>query len=103
MLGPGFAYIVVLFIIPLVLILSLAFFQRGRFGGVIYEATLAYFQRAIEPVYVQVLIDSLVIAGFTTLVALLVGYPTAWSHRSGDRTSRGRCASATVSRPASPG
>ncbi len=78
LLGPGFAYILVLFIIPLGLIISLAFFQRGRFGGVIYEPTLANFERAIQPVYIQVLIDSVVIAGITTLLALLIGYPTAW-------------------------
>ncbi len=78
LLGPGFAYILVLFLIPLGLIVSLAFFQRGRFGGVIYEPTLANFERALEPVYVQVLIDSVVIAGVTTALALLIGYPTAW-------------------------
>ena len=78
LLGPGFGYLLVLFIIPLGLIVSLAFFQRGRFGGVIYEPTLANFERAIQPVFVQVLIDSVVIAGVTTLLALLIGYPTAW-------------------------
>ena len=78
LLGPGFTWILVLFVIPLGLIVSLAFFQRGRFGGVVYEPTLANFQRALEPVYVQVLIDSIVIAGITTALALLIGYPTAW-------------------------
>ncbi len=78
LLGPGFAYLLVLFIIPLGLIVSLAFFQRGRFGGVIYDATLANFQRALEPVYVSVFIDSVVIAGITTGLALLIGFPTAW-------------------------
>ena len=78
LLGPGFTYILVLFLIPLGLIVSLAFFQRGRFGGVIYEPTLANFQRALEPVYIQVLIDSVMIAGVTTALALLIGYPTAW-------------------------
>ena len=78
LLGPGFAYILVLFIVPLGLIVSLAFFQRGRFGGVVYEPTLANFERALEPVFVQVLIDSVVIAGITTVLALLIGYPTAW-------------------------
>jgi spermidine/putrescine transport system permease protein len=78
LLGPGYAYILVLFLIPLGLIISLAFFQRGRFGGVIYEPTLANFERAVQPVFVQVLIDSVVIAGVTTLLALLIGYPTAW-------------------------
>jgi spermidine/putrescine transport system permease protein len=79
LLGPGFAVVLALFVVPLALIVSLAFFRRGRFGGVIYEPTLANFQRALEPVYVQVLIDSVVIAGITTALALLIGYPTAWA------------------------
>jgi spermidine/putrescine transport system permease protein len=78
LLGPGYAYILVLFVVPLALIVSLAFFRRGRFGGVIYEPTLANFERALEPVFVQVLIDSIVIAGVTTGLALLIGFPTAW-------------------------
>jgi spermidine/putrescine transport system permease protein len=65
-------------VVPLALIFALAFFRRGRFGGVIYEPTLANFARALEPVYIDVLIESVVIAGTTTLLALLLGYPTAW-------------------------
>jgi spermidine/putrescine transport system permease protein len=79
LLGPGFAYLLVLFVLPLGLVISLAFFQRGRFGGVVYEPTLANFERALQPVFVQVLIDSLVIAGITTALALVIGYPTAWA------------------------
>ncbi|CAN5464121.1 ABC transporter permease [soil metagenome] len=78
LLGPGFAYLLALFVIPLGLIVSLAFFQRGRFGGVVYEPTLANFQRALEPVFIKVLVDSVVIAGITTALALLIGYPVAW-------------------------
>jgi spermidine/putrescine transport system permease protein len=78
LLGPGYAYLLVFFIVPLALIVSLAFFRRGRFGGVVYEPSLANFERALEPVFVQVLIDSVVIAGVTTILALLIGYPTAW-------------------------
>jgi spermidine/putrescine transport system permease protein len=78
LLGPGYAYILVLFIIPVALVISLAFFRRGRFGGVVYEPTLANFERALEPVFVQVLLDSMVIAGITTFLALVIGYPTAW-------------------------
>lgn len=79
LLGPGFAYLAALFVVPLGLIVSLAFFRRGRFGGVVYEPTLANFERALEPVFVKVLIDSLVIAGITTALALLIGYPVAWA------------------------
>ena len=38
--GPGSPTSLVLFILPLGLIVSLAFFQRGDFGGVVYELTL---------------------------------------------------------------
>ena len=37
------------------------------------------FARALDPVYLRVLGTSLGIAGITTLLALLIGYPTAWA------------------------
>ena len=52
--------------------------QRGRFGGIVYEPTLRNFTRALDPIFVNVLLDSLVIAGITTVLALLLGYPTAY-------------------------
>ena len=77
-LGPGLTYLLVFLLVPLLLVLSYAFFQRGRFGGIEYEFTLDNFSRALDPIYIDVLLDSLVIAGVATLLALLLGYPTAY-------------------------
>jgi spermidine/putrescine transport system permease protein len=65
-------------LVPLALILSFTFFERGRFGGIVYEFTLDNYTRAIEPLYLKVLWNSVLIAGITTLLALLLGFPAAY-------------------------
>jgi len=77
-LGPGLIYLVVFFLVPLALVLSYTFFERGRFGGIVYDFTLENYARALEPVYLSVLANSIVIASITTALALLIGYPTAY-------------------------
>jgi spermidine/putrescine transport system permease protein len=77
--GPGLLYLAVFFLVPLAIIVSYAFLERGRFGGIVYEFTLDNFGRALEPVFVRVLLTSIGIALVTTLLALLLGYPTAWA------------------------
>ena len=77
-LGPGLLYLAVFLAVPLALIVIYAFMQRGRFGGIVYEPTLRNFSRALDPIFVNVLLDSLVIAGIATVLALLLGYPTAY-------------------------
>ncbi|MEU8247663.1 ABC transporter permease [Nonomuraea sp. NPDC048916] len=77
-LAPGLVYLVVLMLVPLALVLSNVFFQRGRFGGLVYEFTTENFTRLIDPLYLGVVGDSLKIAAVTTLIALLLGYPTAY-------------------------
>ncbi|MCF6467100.1 ABC transporter permease [Nonomuraea sp. MG754425] len=65
-------------LVPLALVFSYTVFQRGRFGGVVYEFTTENFERLFDPLYLSVVLDSLKIAALTTLIALLVGYPTAY-------------------------
>ena len=77
-LGPGLLFLGVFLLVPMALIVIYAFMQRGRFGGIVYEPTLENFTRALDPIFVNVLLDSLVIAGITTVLALLLGYPTAY-------------------------
>jgi len=76
-LGPGGLYLAALFVVPLVLITSYAFFQRGRFGGIVWELTLDNFVRLIDPLYLGVVANSLKVGLVVTLLALLIGYPTA--------------------------
>lgn len=78
-LGPGLFYVTVFMAIPMVLVLSYAFLERGRFSGVQLEFTLANFQRVTESVYVSVIGNSILIATITTILALVIGYPTAYA------------------------
>ncbi|MFI6392986.1 ABC transporter permease [Nonomuraea sp. NPDC050540] len=77
-MSPGLAYLIVLLLVPLALVLSFTVFKRGRFGGIVYEFTTENFSRLIDPLYLGVLGNSLKIAAITTLIALLIGYPTAY-------------------------
>jgi spermidine/putrescine transport system permease protein len=77
-LGPGLTYLIVLLLVPLALLLSYIPFRRGRFGGIVYELTGENFTRLIDPLYLDVVLGSLKIATITTVIALLVGYPTAY-------------------------
>lgn len=79
LLGPGLAYLLVLFVVPMLFIIGVSFLESGRFGGLRWEVGLDDFQRALDPLYVNVLLTSLLIAGVTTLLALLIGYPAAWA------------------------
>ncbi|MDO9590390.1 MAG: ABC transporter permease [Microcella sp.] len=78
LLGPGSVYLALFFLVPLGLIVSYAFLTRGRFGGVVPEFTLDNFARLVEPVYLQVIATSLGTAAITTLLALVLGFPTAY-------------------------
>jgi spermidine/putrescine transport system permease protein len=81
LLGPGFSYLLVLLVLPLALLIGYTVFHRGRFGQIAYEdgVTGDNFARVADPLYAGVLIDSLRIAGVTTVLALALGYPTAYA------------------------
>jgi len=66
-------------VVPVVLVLAYTVFDRGRFGGIVYNFSLDNFARAWQPTYRKVLISSLEIAAAATLIALLIGYPVAYA------------------------
>jgi spermidine/putrescine transport system permease protein len=79
LLGPGLLFTAVFVAVPVLLVLSYTVFDRGRFGGVVYDFGLDNFSRAFEPTYRKVLVSSIWIAGLTTLIALALGYPVAYA------------------------
>jgi len=76
--GPGLLYVTAFMTIPLLIIASYTVLTRGRFGGVTWKFTLDNFSKALDPTYLSILGNSLLIAGITTALALLLGYPTAY-------------------------
>lgn len=77
--GPGLAYITAFMSLPVILLVVVSFMQRGRFGGVRWQPTLENYSRAVEPLYLGVLGNSMLIAAGATFIALLLGYPTAYA------------------------
>ena len=77
-LGPGLGYLLVFLVVPLALVLSYTLFQRGRFGGIVYEVSGENFSRVADGLYLSVIWTSIKIAGITTALALVLGYPTAY-------------------------
>jgi spermidine/putrescine transport system permease protein len=77
---PGLLWLTALMVLPCLLIFGLIFFERGIYGGIDWSAlTLENIQRAFDPLYATILWDSFRIAGLSTLIALLVGYPAAYA------------------------
>jgi spermidine/putrescine transport system permease protein len=77
LLGPGVTYWALLFVAPIGLLLAYSFLQRGPFGGVVYTFTFGNYVRALDPLFIRVLLISVRIAATATIVALLIGYPAA--------------------------
>ena len=79
LLLPGGAWLLVFFALPMLLMLGVSLMPRGTYGGVEPGLTLEHYRRFLDPVYLQVLWRTVLWAGITTAVCLLVGYPLAWA------------------------
>jgi spermidine/putrescine transport system permease protein len=77
-LSPVTFWLVLFFVFPLLFILVISFATRGLYGGVEYVFTIENYTRFFDPLYLKILWDSIVIAGFTTIACLVFGYPFAY-------------------------
>lgn len=74
---PALGYLLVLMVIPLGLVIAYAFLTSGRFGGVQGPVTFDNIARLFQPLYLEVLLSSVVNAGLATFFAFLIGFPAA--------------------------
>lgn len=80
LMAPGFLWLVLLLVIPCAVIFAMAFFERGVYGGIDYGAvTVENFRRAIDPLYLSILLDSARIALTATALSVLLAYPAAYA------------------------
>ena len=77
LVSPALLWWAGLLVLPVGLVLAYSFFQRGIYGGVVYDFTLDNYRRAVDGLYLSVLGFSLRVALEATVVSLLVGYPVA--------------------------
>lgn len=84
-LGPGFVWLTLFVIVPTLIIFGYSFLTRTDIGGVGGPVTLENYARFLgfdvlgfDPLYLQILWRSVVLAFFTTLLCVLIGYPLAF-------------------------
>lgn len=82
LLFPGTFWLVIFFVVPLLIVLTYSFLERGTYGGITWTFTLGNYQRLLGDrnsyIYLGVLWRSLWLAFLTTAACLLIGYPLAF-------------------------
>jgi spermidine/putrescine transport system permease protein len=79
LMAPALAWLVGLMVVPCGLVLALALFRRGIYGGVEYTFTLENFVKVADPLYAGIFLNSARIAGTATLIAVVIGYAAAYA------------------------
>ncbi len=74
---PPVAWLFFFFLIPLGVVWAYSFGENAGPITIDLTGTFANYTRALEPLYVGIFVKSLVIAGLTTLLCLVVGFPVA--------------------------
>ena len=79
LLAPLVAWTLAFVVAPALIMGVYSFGQRGALGGVGFDRlTLENYAGVLDPVYLRILVRSLLYAGITTLLCLAAGYPVAY-------------------------
>jgi spermidine/putrescine transport system permease protein len=78
LVAPTIFYLILFLIVPLLFVVILSFLTRGRYGNVVFEINFQNYLRLFDPLYSRILLNSLFVAAFTTLLTIIIGYPLAY-------------------------
>ncbi len=79
MVLPTVAWLSIFFVIPLLIVVAVSFASRTPYGQVIFNWTTANYTRFLEPLYLSIFADTLIVAVVTTIITILMGYPLAYA------------------------
>lgn len=79
LMSPALAWLTGFMVIPCLLVLALAFFRRGIYGGVEYTFTLENIALVFDPLYAGIFLKSAGIAGLAAALAVVLGYAAAYA------------------------
>ncbi len=71
---PLIIWTVVVIILPMIFLLFISFMKKGIIGGIVYQPTLENYKSMLDPLYLSVIKNSLVVAVATTAVEIVLGY-----------------------------
>ena len=75
--APPAAWLAVFFIVPLAVIWAYSFGHTVGMTHIAINGSFHNYARALQPIYLQILLKSLSIAALTTLICLIIGFPVA--------------------------
>lgn len=78
LLSPTLFWLIIFFMLPLVIIFIYSFLTKRIPVGITWKFQLGNYTRFADLLYVRIFVRSFVIAGITTAICLLIGYPTAY-------------------------
>ncbi len=79
LMAPALAWLTALMVVPCGLILILAFFRRGVYGGIEYTFTLENLALVLDPLYFGIFVNSARIALIVVAIACTLGYAAAYA------------------------
>lgn len=79
LMTPAMIWLFGLMVVPCVLVLVLAFFRRGIYGGIEYTVTLENLALVFDPLYFKIFMKSAGIAGLSAAIACVLGYAAAYA------------------------
>src|SRR5215213_771811 len=78
LLSPVTIWLGLFFLVPLLLILAYSFGKSGIYGGITLGFFPGNYLKVFDPLYLEIILRTLVIAVLNTLLCLLIGYPLAY-------------------------
>lgn len=85
---PMYLWSIAFVFVALLYVLGLSFLTRGELVGVTNELTFRNYLRLASPEYLKVLLKSLRLAGLTTAICILIGYPFGYLMARLNKTAR---------------
>ena len=76
-LGPPLFWLVLFFMIPMGIIWLYSFGENRGLTDIALTGTFSNYLRALDPLYLKIFVKSVGIAGLTTLICLVIGFPVA--------------------------
>ena len=85
LVAPGGLWLLVFFVLPVLMMFGYSFMPRNPYGGVEPGFTTVHYLRFADPLYVKILVRTLIYASLCTLLCLVLGYPVAYAIARGGR------------------
>ena len=75
-------------VMPIGFVLIYSLLQRGAYGEIIWNLTVDNYRRALDPLYFQVFVKSMLLTCVTTLFCLVLGLPLAYTMATASKRLR---------------